>query len=103
MSEFALTGWDLRTGEGVYRTPTGGWSVWFDEAALFDKAAADALAADIGRTETEIVVNAYPIAVEAGRPAGRARLREAIRAAGPTVRLDLGKQADARTTPARAA
>ena len=40
------------------------------------------------------VVGAYLIEIEPGKGAiGQERLKETIRAQGPTVRLDLGKQA----------
>ncbi len=88
----------LKDGEVVYLTKTGEWSPWLPEAAASDDqedlaarmdAAAQAVAA-------RLVVEPYlmPIAED---DRGRRALsqRERIRARGPTVRRDLGKQAAA--------
>ena len=59
-----------------------------------DPAAASALAAEEERTAE--IVGAYIIAVEGVSPTGREAMRETIRMNGPTIRIDLGKQAEAR-------
>ena len=73
-----------------------GWVEDFAAAAVYgdDEAAKAALAAARQDETGNLVVDAYPIVVEmrAGHYAPKA-LREAIRAAGPTTRPDLGKQA----------
>lgn len=46
--------------------------------------------------QTTRVAGAYLIEAEAAGPVGREALRETIRANGPTVRPDLGKQAEVR-------
>ncbi|MBI1250239.1 MAG: DUF2849 domain-containing protein [Alphaproteobacteria bacterium] len=86
-----ITAHDLRTGEVVYLAPAGAWTSDLDAAARLndDEAALAVKAVDATR-----VVNAYLVEADAdGALAQRVRLRESIRAAGPTVRLDLGKQA----------
>jgi hypothetical protein len=91
-----LTGNRLTNGEVVFLSRAGIWSVSIDEAAValdpqtqaaFEKMGRDAIA-------TNAVTDAYLIDVE--RREGRIRaldIRERIRALGPSVRADLGKQA----------
>ncbi len=88
-----ITAHDLLSGEVVYRDKAGAWSTQLSHAAAFDKEHVGAELAK-ARSETLGVVNAYIVAVDGpGRPAAREYLRESIRANGPTVRADLGKQA----------
>jgi hypothetical protein len=88
-----VTAHDLRTGEVVYWSGAG-WSPRLAEAAPFPDEAADE-ALGIAKAQPTIVTNAYLVeADEAGQPSQRVRLRETIRAQGPTVRIDLGKQAE---------
>lgn len=90
----AITAWDLRSGRTVYRAPDDQWVEALTDAATFADAAAAQDALKSCEAESTIVVGPYLIEVEeAGRAGGRERLREMIRATGPTVRLDLGKQA----------
>jgi hypothetical protein len=63
------------------------------EAALFDESAAKNALARLLERPT-IVAAAYLIDADATGPAGREALRETIRSRGPTVRRDLGKQAE---------
>ena len=85
----------LTDGVVVFQTDDG-WSEDFNRAAVLPDA--DATAAALKRAKQDetnnIVVDAYTVAVEErnGHLAPKA-LREAIRAAGPTIRRDLGKQA----------
>lgn len=86
-----ITAHDLITGEVVYLAEGGAWRPDLKSAAAFadDDAAIKMKAADPTR-----VTNVYLISAEGpGAPAARERLRELIRASGPTVRRDLGKQA----------
>ncbi|MEJ0061183.1 MAG: DUF2849 domain-containing protein [Terricaulis sp.] len=84
----------LQTGEVVYWAANGAWAKRIEDAApISDELADDALA--IARSQPTIVTNAYLVGVEApGRPSPREFLRETIRANGPSVRRDLGKQAE---------
>jgi Protein of unknown function (DUF2849) len=93
----AITANRLADGVVVFQTADAGWSEDFNCAAVqpdaeATKAALARAAEDMARN---VVVDAYAFAVEVrnGHVAPKA-LREAIRAAGPTVRRDLGKQAE---------
>ncbi|NWG44919.1 MAG: DUF2849 domain-containing protein [Alphaproteobacteria bacterium] len=91
-----LTANRLRDGEVVYRDGAGGWSVTFADAAVFaDPAAAEAaLAAAEADVAARKVVAVYLFDVIEDGTGWRPReTREVIRARGPTVRSDLGKQA----------
>jgi len=92
----ALTANRLADGEVVFLTRSGVWSVSVDEAALAQEPdAVKALEARGREAEAaNIVTGSYLF--EAERRHGRVRaahIRERIRTLGPTVRPDLGKQA----------
>ena len=87
----------LRDGIAVFLTRSGEWSESIDEAALaLEPEAAKALEARARQDEIKtIVTGAY--LVDAERRGGQVRashIRERMRALGPTVRFDLGKQAE---------
>ena len=99
----AVTANRLADGAVVYLGDDDQWTPYLVEAARFEDAdAAPVLAAAQGRV-TEIA-DAYLIDVDGPgdrlAPAGRQALRETIRTNGPTVRTDLGYQAEARSCPA---
>ena len=77
----------------VFQDAAGGWSEDFARAAVHDDAAV-ALGRAAEDVAASLVVDPYAVEVELrnGHYVPKA-LREAIRAAGPTVRRDLGKQA----------
>jgi len=88
-----LTASDLRLGDVVYWTKGGGWSRAINEAALMEEEEAQTALAEAKLQETQ-VVNAYLVAMEApGAPAHREAVRENIRAHGPTIHPQFGKQA----------
>ena len=93
---WAVTAWRLRDGEVVFRRADGSWAESFEDTeVLLSKTAADAALVKAAEDVTaRIVVGAYLFEVgeEDGRPVPKS-VREKIRAKGPTVRLDLGKQA----------
>jgi Protein of unknown function (DUF2849) len=86
----------LADGVVVFQTEDAGWSEDFNRAAVRpDEAATAAALARAKEDEAEnLVVEPYAVPVDQrnGHVAPKA-LREAIRAAGPTIRRDLGKQA----------
>ena len=86
----------LCDGVVVFQSADQGWSEDFNRAAVWlDKPSTDVALAQAREDETRnLVVEAYEVPVEErnGHFAPKA-MREAIRAAGPTVRRDLGKQA----------
>ena len=88
---------DLPTGDVVYWHGSG-WTRLISEAEIItDHPGAEAL----GKTEMTArrVVDVYPVEVtiENGVPVP-ARYRERVRSLGPSVRADLGKQADLEKT-----
>ena len=86
----------LTDGVVVFQTADAGWSEDFNRAAVLPdpQATASALARAKQDEANNTVVDPYAVAVEErnGHMTPKA-LREAIRAAGPTNRRDLGKQA----------
>jgi hypothetical protein len=86
----------LTDGVVVFQTIDECWTEDFNRAAVLPnpQATASALARAKQDEGNNIVVDPYAIVVEErnGHLAPKA-LREAIRAAGPTIRRDLGKQA----------
>lgn len=89
-----VTAHDLRTGAVVYWTKARAWAAHLDHAArLEDEAAESELVT--AKSQPTIATNAYLVAIDLeGKPIAREYLRESIRAEGPTVRRDLGKQAE---------
>lgn len=86
----------LSDGAVVYLDKNGGWTHAPAAAAVFVGEKADDALAEVTARAGEIA-DAYLVDIdEAGALAGRTRLRETIRGAGPTVRLDLGYQSEAR-------
>jgi hypothetical protein len=92
-----ITASRLADGVVVFQTADHGWSEDFNRAAVQPDEAATAAALDHAKADEtrNFVVDPYSVAVETrnGHVVPKA-LREAIRAAGPTVRRDLGKQAE---------
>ena len=87
----------LADGVVVFQTADQDWSEDFNRAAVRPDAAATAAALARAKEDEaqNLVVDAYAVAVEIrnGHVVPKA-LREAIRATGPTVRRDLGKQSE---------
>jgi hypothetical protein len=87
----------LRDGIAVFLTRSGTWSEKIDEAALaLEPQAAAALEARAKDDEKATLITGSYL-IDAERRDGRIRaahIRERMRTLGPTVRLDLGKQAD---------
>ena len=95
----AVTANRLSDGEVVYFSPDNRWVEAFAMAEVADGAeAAETLLARAMPADFEAhVLEPYLFEVlEDGQAYKPASVRETIRAAGPTVRLDLGKQAEAK-------
>ena len=94
MSYAAITANRLADGEVIFWT-AGRWVERFADAQLFeDKALLDA-ALDAARTEVTAVIDPYMIDVvlDEGLPVPTS-YRERVRALGPTIHPDMGKQAE---------
>lgn len=87
----------LRDGIAVFLTRNGEWSEIIDEAVLaLEPEAAAALEVRAKDDEKRTLVTGSYL-IDAERVDGRVRashIRERMRALGPTVRTDLGKQAE---------
>ena len=92
-----ITASRLADGIVIFQTADLSWSEDFNRAAVWaDEAATTAAVARAKADEAQnLVVEPYavPVEIRNGHIVPKA-LREAIRAAGPTVRRDLGKQAE---------
>lgn len=91
-----LTANRLIDGEVVYLAPDGAWVERLEGARLFDAKAEAEASLEVGlKAEREQkIVHAYLFDVKHDNGALKpVKQREVIRAAGPTVRRDLGKQA----------
>ena len=87
----------LRDGIAVFLTRSGQWSEIIDDSALaLEPQAAAALEARAKEDEKATLITG-PYLIDAERLDGKVRashIRERMRALGPTVRLDLGKQSE---------
>jgi hypothetical protein len=85
-----------RLGDGavIYIGADGGFVERIALAARLGDDAAQA-ALDRARQFSTVIASAYLIDADEDGPTGRERLRETIRMNGPTIRTDLGKQAEA--------
>ena len=93
-----LTANRLKDGEVVYLDADGGWVESLQAAHLLPSVAEGeaALAKGLEAERDLKVVHAYLFDVTGqGTALKPVKMREIIRAAGPTIRLDLGKQARA--------
>jgi sulfite reductase (NADPH) hemoprotein beta-component len=94
MSIQALTANLLADGDVVFWS-RGRWMARFEQAELFEDRDSAASALDLARAQPTIVVEPYLIDVEPGDGlAVPASFRERVRALGPGVRPELGKQAE---------
>ena len=91
-----LTANRLRDGEVVYLTPAGQWSESLADARVADGKDESASLEARGQADEKalVVVGAYlmPVVLDDGLPRPISQ-REIIRAKGPSIRTDLGKQA----------
>ena len=87
----------LRDGIAVFMTRAGDWSEEIDHAVLAVEPEAAAALESRARDDEKKTIVTGSYLVDAERLNGRVRaahIRERMRALGPTVRLDLGKQAE---------
>ncbi|WP_158917398.1 DUF2849 domain-containing protein [Caulobacter sp. S45] len=94
MSYAAITANDLQTGDVVFWA-SGRWVEQFAEAELFDAAETGEAALDAAKAQATRVIDPYRIdvALEDGLPVPIS-YRERVRALGPTIHPDMGKQAE---------
>jgi hypothetical protein len=89
-----LTAHDLKTGEVVYWSERGTWTLRLGESVLMDDGTAQAALKAAEAAET-VVVHAYLVPMDSpGAPVARERVREILRAQGPSTHPNLGKQAE---------
>ena len=89
----ALTAHDVRTGAVVYLTASGAWSTRASDAAHF-AVGEDDVALKRAEAAESVVTHAYLVPLDAaGAPIARERVRETIRARGPTVHPQFAKHA----------
>jgi hypothetical protein len=89
-----LTANRLSDGAVVYLAESGVWVERLSLAQIVSDAAS-AEAEGKRAQDARLVVGAYLMDVRTGAQIEPVKMREVIRAAGPSVRLDLGKQAGA--------
>jgi Protein of unknown function (DUF2849) len=87
----------LRDGEVVFLTRSGEWAVAIDNAVLGQEPQAVAALDSRAKADEKATLVTGSYLFDAERVDGKIKalhIRERIRAQGPTVRLDLGKQAE---------
>jgi hypothetical protein len=87
---------DIMSGRVVYLTKDGGWSERIADAVTFETPEDEARLKEVAEAafEARKVVDVIPIEVSVENGAIRPLVyRERVRALGPSVRTDLGKQA----------
>lgn len=89
-----LTGNSLRDGEVVFWAE-GEWVERFSAAELFEESTAAEAALEVARAQPTVIVEPYLIDVrlDEGVPVPTA-YRERVRALGPTIHPDMGKQVE---------
>jgi len=86
MPLFAITGSATNDGRPIYRDPRGAWTDRVVEAAVFEREHDRDEQLEAARREERVVCDPYPIEVERdGERLVPTRLKERIRADGPTV------------------
>jgi hypothetical protein len=92
-----ITGNRVADGAPVYRTPDGAWTDALADAAAFEADDANDALTDALAEET-IVVNPYIMNVDApGVPTLRERMREDIRARGPSIHPQFARRQNLRS------
>lgn len=92
-SKRIITAWRLLDGGVIYLGKDRTWVETLEDAEPLEGEAADAALAWAKQPSLETsIVDPYDMPISDGAPSGR-RVRETIRAVGPTVRPDLGRNA----------
>ena len=88
-----ITGWNARTGRTIYMTANEDWSEDVVDAVVLTGEAAES-ALNLAKMDQTRVNDPYVTEVDlTGKIVGRETLRETIRASGPTIHQNFGKQA----------
>ncbi len=86
MPLYAITGSATVDGRPIYRDAAGGWTDQIQRAAVFEAEADRDAQVQAAQREERVVCDPYPIEVErSAEQLVPLRLKERIRAAGPTV------------------
>ena len=96
MAPQVITANRLSDGDVVYLTASNGWSEWLDDAIVAHSGEDVATLMVIAEQAIEDlkIISPYEFDVEySGKVTKPISMRETIRAAGPSIRQDLGKQA----------
>ena len=88
----AITGWDTATGSTLWLTSAGDWSTSAENLAVFTGAEADQKLERAVNDETQVTDPYFMEVSDQGEIVGRERLRETIRANGPTSHPEFSKQ-----------
>ena len=81
----AVTAWDTQTGQTVWMTPDGSWSLSAKDLGIFVGDAAEAKLSAAREQENKVTDPYFMEVTENGTICGRETLRENIRSNGPTV------------------
>ena len=88
----AITGWDTATGSTLWLTSAGDWSTSAERLAVFTGEEADQKLERAIKDETQVTDPYFMEVSDQGEIVGRERLRETIRANGPTSHPEFSKQ-----------
>ena len=91
----AITANRLDTGEVVFRDAQGGWATRLGDAERFTSAEEGEAELALAKSEARVVIDPYLIELrlEAAGPVPLS-YRERVRALGPTIHPEMGKQAE---------
>lgn len=88
----AITAWDTATGETVWMTLSGDWSTSVDSLGVFVGEEAEKQLEKASRNEVRVTDPYFMEVSVHGQIVGRERLRESIRANGPTSHPEFSKR-----------
>lgn len=88
----AITAWDTATGETVWMTRSGAWSTSVDTLGVFVGEEAEKQLEKASLNEVRVTDPYFMEVSSQGKIVGRERLRESIRANGPTSHPQFSKR-----------